>query len=205
MTVLGWTRHRTNLPSGVRSLHCGDWTILVSDDPSIQTARHRLAAQVSCFDAGLDFLPTAPAQNIAIYDATSFTRTTDLDALWRKLSDRGQFSVAVRMAADQEHRTQDGRSWLKTRQAQRQRQRHCGTMLADIVAHLKLPTTQPRHTENSASCDVLVQRDDTNRVHNAMQHLARLMQGPPDMRLCVTGLWPPFGFVDLTSKTEAAE
>ncbi|WP_342070895.1 hypothetical protein [Yoonia algicola] len=202
MTVLGWTQDAADLPCGVHFHHRGGWKILVATNTSMHTARDRLALQVACFDAGICFLPTAPAQDVSLCDAIDTVQSAALGKLWRRLVNHGQFSLLLRHTPPQDPAAGGGRGWLLARKAQQDQQDRRDTLLKDIAKRVDLPATPARHATRTTQCDFLVPRADAKRFRDDITCIVNGVDGPKDMSLCVTGLWPPFGFARLTPAPE---
>ncbi|EBA11529.1 hypothetical protein [Roseobacter sp. CCS2] len=202
MSVLGWSRGNPVAPAGVYQRRDGPWTVLIADPSAAQTACDRLALQVRCFDSSLDFIPVAPAQNLAVSDATDISQTGHLDRLWRMLTGRGQFSIALAVQVSQPLCPQDGRGWLRARQVQQEQRLARDAMLQDITTRLNLPITPHRHGPRGTYCDVLTGHAKAHDVRAMITRMAHKINAPANVSLTVTGLWPPLGFA---SHAPAAE
>ena len=198
MTVLGWARHITQTPTGVHQHRVGGWALLLGCPDDSPSARDRLALQVRCFDAGIAFVPTAPAHQLPLLEAIDLCQTKNLSDQLRKLEGRGQFTLVIESKDQQSDPINAGRDWLQARKARRDQQDRHDRQLADLAKQLGLPSTTPRHRQNASHCDILVNRADADRVRQGISRAALAMDSTPDTLLTVTGLWPAFGFSQMS-------
>ncbi|MEL6685416.1 MAG: hypothetical protein AAFN63_04095 [Pseudomonadota bacterium] len=193
MNVLGWTGD-TKVPPDAHPFHHGGWTALLAPSDSTKTPHVRLAMQVSWFDAGFNFIPVAPAQQLTPTDLTDAACLGNLNTVWQNIGGHGQFCLAVRPRDEDGPMPSQGRAWLQARKAQQDQERQHKTLLDKIVTGLNLPANACQQGAHRASSAILVPRNAAQKTRQAIAEIAQKLETPQDVTLVVSGLWPPLGF-----------
>lgn len=202
MIALGWTDDAKGLPadvttSAVRGLH-----VLAQPCAKAETARGRLAAQVTLFEADVRFLPVPPGCRLSVAEAAD-TAQRNGDALFsslRGLADRGQltFNITWQAPPMSVPHASGGREWLRARQAHLANMQRSADMAKNVLDKLRrgfaLPHSDIMMNKHMAAFHMLVPRSEAASVKSTICNWARDLHAP-GVSLTVTGLWPPFVFV----------
>lgn len=199
-TVLGWARAGALCPAGVTSHKVDAFDLLLVDSRKAPDARDRLRWQVACFELGLDFVPTAPATAISqadgVHIATKHAAT--LSEGLERLAGMGQLTLGLTWSSDHGSQStpENGRAWLAQRRRLHHReaaQKASATVLLDRLDCPGTGTTT-REYRKRLERDVLLPRA---QFKDALRHLAAKAAAleAGTVSLGVTGLWPPFSFV----------
>lgn len=202
--VLGWAHAGANCVGGVTAVSPvavdgNAINVLICKTNAAQCPRHRLQIQVNCFEAGIDFLPVAPATNLALSTAQAFTTSHahELSDLLHRLKGAGQMTFGIEFPSE---RTPDapaetGRAWLQQRRAhQTATEAHLAHTIALLdQLDIKGFETKTRATGTRVERDILVPRDCFKYVIERLRRTADGIEDAP-FPLMVTGLWPPFSF-----------
>lgn len=194
MTVIGWAKHVAELPTGIDQLRNGTWSILLGKGQYASTPHDRLKLQVDCFDAGIDFLPSSPAQELTCQDAITLANAPDLQARFLAVIGAGQFTLTLRPQIPLPSAVENGRAWLLARKAAQDQEALLQAMFAQMVQRTGLRSTKLRRTPTTLQCDLLVKRQAAVRTYEKLAHWGTVLNAPSGTKLIVTGLWPPFGF-----------
>ena len=198
--ILGWAQSGAVCPPGISFVPLDGTDILLIQDTCAPDARNRLQSQVRCFDYGVDFLPTMPAAAVSPSEASGFaaTHALELAGLLCDLSGTGQvtLSMGTEPLPAPPKNAPTGRDWMQQRHARHKQLTARNAIAIDVFDQLGTQNfvTKTRTTGFQTERDVLVPRDCFIPFLNDLQAKARSISSAP-APLAVTGLWPPFSFV----------
>ncbi|CAN0602012.1 unnamed protein product [Ectocarpus sp. 12 AP-2014] len=198
-TVLGWAKKSTRCPGSVTRLAAGGTDLLLIDVTEAKTARARLELQVMCFETGIDFVPTAPAQLFPEPAGVSraITQEREIAAMLDHFEGKGQLRLEIADAPVPTAQTAaaSGRDWLTRRKALYDTRIARKLRAKDVLDHLDLAEfdIKTRALATGVERDILVPKKALKRVLKHLRTSAEKIDTA--MTLSVTGLWPPFSFV----------
>ena len=204
MIALGCTSDAKTAPEHVTAYPYGSVELLSTSPSHAGSARERLCLQTMCFDAGMSMLPIAPSHVVSRQEAVAIMQQIDLMAGLRTVQNTGQLTLSVDLPPRRQDAKQGGRSWLIARQAELGKSRQHAQLLRNIAEHIALPASDPRIKNSTVQCDILVSRLDTAKVKDKIAQYLSSLADHADMTLLITGLWPPFSFVDQQLREENA-
>lgn len=198
--ALGWTDADARPPAPLRLRGQGPVRLITAPAPEADTPRQRLELLQQCFDAGLDLIPLAVADRNSADLAE--TCPTGLPAQLAALRGCGQLSLTLTwQAAPSTARQITGQSWLHQRHRQRAEAAALGQLAVSALLTLAdcLPCRQnpPKLAAGGCSLDLLVPRSELGAIQSRISSLSQSLAVEllPNAALLVTGLWPPYTFV----------
>ena len=200
MIALGWCRGQSALPYGVIWQRMGPLTLVGAARADAPDARARLNLLLRCFQAEIELLPLAPAQEVSFHRALEMP-VAPLCAALDRLEGRAQLSLLVESGQSAARsQGQGGRGWLRARQALHARDADLRTGIETLSAQIGLAATPVWRRADGSGCDVLVGRGAVALIRDRISELAEAHL-PPSARMTLTGPWPPFSFAGLTLET----
>lgn len=198
--VLGWARAGIACPDHVATQRVGPLDILLVDADRGTDARARLLWQVRCFDFGMDFLPVAPS--IAMSEnagrATAKDEVKVLEDRLDYLEGLGQLTLSATWRAHSNpiQVKPTGREWLATKSQNLKRDktaRQTATAFFDLLKTTGFET-QNWNRDQCVERDILLPRSKLAAL-TALIHTHATTSDAHTFKLSVTGLWPPYRFV----------
>ena len=204
MNVLGWTQEAGPLPAGVSQHRYNAGVILLASPDVSDGARDRLALQVKCFDSGIGFIPASPHIKLTVHDALTLAKKPGFLDQLGGLQDNGQFTLALHCPTQTKRSASHGRNWLIERKALHDTQSNSVAFTTDLVEQTGLKATPLRSRGDMVECDLLANRNAANEIRQSIQRIIADASFGANATLVVTGLWPPFGFVQLPASAQVA-
>ncbi|MDX8348465.1 GvpL/GvpF family gas vesicle protein [Cognatiyoonia sp. IB215446] len=194
MIALGWTAAEKVLPDDVTYHGRGTIRTLAMKERFKVDARSKLRAQVCCFEAGIDLLPIAPSQNLSPAAAQMLLAEADLRDTVMELRGKAQLKLLVQMPKQPKVDQTSGRAWLAARRLHLSIKEQLVLQLSQLARHLALEVAPIRQSECRMQCDMLIPRDKTHEVTEALMRGLDHLPEFDAAKLTVTGPWPPYGF-----------
>lgn len=198
--VLGWAPSDVRCPAPISVRKIGPIGVLLVPEHIAGTARARLQHQLRHFETGMAFVPTAPAVSVPENDGARIAqmRQKQLAEALVALEGTGQLTLSMTWDIPVQrlpNRT-CGRDWLHQRKhlhAEADHRSRTALTFLDLLEDLGL-ASRTRQKNQSVERDLLVSETRMNSIRQRIQkHAATFKAG--DLSLTVTGLWPPFSFV----------
>ncbi|MDX8351417.1 GvpL/GvpF family gas vesicle protein [Cognatiyoonia sp. IB215182] len=161
-------------------------------------ARSKLQAQVRCFEAGIDFVPIAPSQEISPVAAEQLLAESDLRDTVIGLQEKAQLTLVIDMPDRPKVESPSGRAWLLERQLHLSKKEQIVRQISEFAQDLTLEFTPLRQSKNRMQCNMLVARRRAHEVIRAIALGLRHLPHLEEVKLAITGPWPPYDFT--TSK-----
>ena len=208
-TVLGWTQGHIAYPAPVVVREVGPLGILLVPDHLAATPRTRLQLQMQCFENEIGFIPTAPSLPLSEDDGLRFARARRaelLDALVQ-FDGLGQLTLSMtwKFPTKRLPKRICGRDWLRKRQ-----ELHS---VSDQLARTALAffdgcanpviDSRTRQQNQRVERDILISKRCLDGILNGIRKHADEYDAD-GLSLTVTGLWPPFSFVQSFSGNKEA-
>lgn len=200
--VLGWARANSSCSAAaVVASKCGPLNVLAIDGDKAADARTRLKRQMACFELGLEFLPVAPRSKLCLRDAIDRAEAQEelfLHALDR-LSGKAQLTLGMTWSGSTTsvcNAATTGREWLRAQtqsHAAREAVEGRAASLLDALVEADYAKTT-RNSIHGLDRDVLVPKGQVKALIKDIVCRTELFE-PGDMKLIVSGPWPPFSFV----------
>lgn len=195
-SVLGWAAAGVDCGTDVARVGAVEVLLHRAGD----TARARLKAQADCFAQGVNFVPTAPALDLSetvgksIADQHQQQILTDIDSL----KNRGQMYLTLQWSQPDDPPIDEttGRTWLlaralRVKAAQRAEDRARATMERLIEG---LAPAEMQSMRGGLGATLLVHRKRVQPLCDTLRAIGSSLEGH-DLKLTLSGLWPPFSFV----------
>ena len=196
MIILGWTKTVANLPAGVTLHGAGPVYMVCAQARDAKTPRQRIAMQVSCFDAGINFLPAAPSHCLHLPKVAPIDLIQEMAATLSHVDGRGQFTLSFHSQAPQSTTATSGQQWLQLRHAHQQKSRAHEDILLELAAASGCQKSPTRIRGATVSSDFLVPKAQTDAVRALFAEHLHADPRANDASATLTGLWPPFGFTN---------
>ncbi|MEO0745696.1 MAG: GvpL/GvpF family gas vesicle protein [Pseudomonadota bacterium] len=198
--VLGWAHSDVHCPAPIAVRKVGPIGVLLVPEHAAGTARARLQHQLRCFETGMAFVPTAPAESVPENDGARIAKSQQkqLAEALVALDGMGQLTLSMTWASPVQrlHKRTCGRDWLRHRKdlhAEADHRSRTALTFLDLLQNLG-QASRTRQQNQGVERDLLVSGARMNSIRQRIQkHAATFEAG--DLRLTVTGLWPPFSFV----------
>jgi len=197
MIILGWTHAGGHPPNGLALFPALPIAVVCCPPSLARTPRARMQAQLSCFRAGLDLLPVAPAA-MEVWRGDTGAPLADLSNALSMLSGTAQMTLSVPVTPSTSFgKAQSGKEWLKGRTAQHKERARQTAAFAGLVAACALPGTavKERRGRDIVHYDFLIRREDDARTRAFVAAVARSHKDEVAGALSLVGPLPPYAFV----------
>jgi len=205
MIALGWTMGNTTLPEDMIYHGAGAIRILTMKQDADVDARRKLQAQVRCFEAGIDFTPVAPSQDLSPVAAERLLAESELRDTVIGLQAKAQLTLVIDMPGRPEGELTSGRAWLSERQLHLSKKEQITRQVLEFAQELSLDVAPLRQSKRRMLFNMLVARKTCYEVTTAMVQGLRQFPHLDEAKLAMTGPWPPYSFatIQTTSKQVA--
>lgn len=202
--VLGWTACDAGRCAGVTVKNAGLLDLLLC--PTDTKPDDRLRLQVRCFAKGLEFIPTAPAEQISLASGATLA-VQHHDHILNDLSDlsgKGQLTLTFTWCTPPRSKTcpSTGRKWLRQRHHHVTHAQHIKDRAAELLTQMANghPTAPVQERSHSVGTAILIDRSELSLVRDGLRVKAGTFT-EHDLSVTVSGLWPAFSFVKPFSAT----